>query len=593
MILTGSDDGTAKIWHTTTGLLLATLYGFRLSRDDYGWAITTPDGRFDGDEAGLRNLHYVVDLEAIDLAQLKDRFFEPDLLSKIMGFNPEPLRDVTAFDYVPLYPEFSLQLEKDHLSISLTERSGGIGCTALYINGKEVAENVNGDFDSTLTLNLNDYRQYFISGQENEIGIKSYNEEGWLGSQLEVVSYNPNRGPALNTQPRIFALCVGTADYAGGTILDLAYAERDARQMAHALSLGGNTLINNPAKVQVKTLTTCLGQDCPDEQRPTKANIQASFEAFSREVRPEDVFILYLSGHGKTYQDYFYYLTQDMQSATLTDPVIRERNAISTAEFATWLNAIPAKKQVMMIDACQSGKFNKELSLLAQKDISGSQIRALDRLRDRTGVFVISGSANDQASYEASPYGMGLLTYSLLLGISGGALQEGEIVDVEGLFKFAEENVPALAEDVGAIQTPKFWKPEGSKSFPIGRVTADVQKQLSLPSPKPVFAKAFFINTRARRDNLGLTAKVNQLLRDFALAEGKDKKFLFVDVDQHPNAYTISGTYEVEGDQIKLAAVVFKGDEQKGKGILLELPKDNLETLLRKIISEAYDRVSP
>ncbi|MCB9265025.1 MAG: hypothetical protein H6558_08370 [Lewinellaceae bacterium] len=141
------------------------------------------------------------------------------------------------------------------------------------------------------------------------------------------------------------------------------------------------------------------------------------------------------------------------------------------------------------------GRFDgDEAGLRNLHYVVGLEAIPLDRLRDRTGVFVISGSANDQASYEASPYGMGLLTYSLLLGMTGGALQEGEIVDVESLFKFAEENVPVLAEDVGAIQVPKFWKPEGSRSFPIGRVTEAEQRQLALPSPKPVFARASFFN---------------------------------------------------------------------------------------------------
>ncbi|MEZ4994142.1 MAG: caspase family protein [Saprospiraceae bacterium] len=589
-IVTASEDRTIKLWKTDNGQLLATVYLFRRG---HGWAVTTPDGRFDGDEAGLGSLHYVVDLEAIPLDRLKERYYEPGLLSKIMGFNKEPLRDVSAFDYVPLYPKAAIQLNDSQLSISLTERSGGIGRTALYINGKEVVENINPDNQLHFGINLNDYRQYFATDQAGEVGIITYNAEGWLGSRLETVSYLPQQIEeiTLAVQPRIFALCVGTADYAGGTSLDLAYAEEDAQQMARALQIGAHTLLNDPAEVQIKLLSTCLEQDCPDAQRPTKANIKAAFEKLAQEIRPEDVFILYLSGHGKTYEDYFYYLTQDMQSDYLTDPDIRESSAISTAEFATWLNAIPARKQVMMIDACSSGKFNQDLALLVQKDIPGSQIRALDRLRDRTGVFVISGSANDQASYEASPYGMGLLTYSLLLGITGGALQEGEIVDVENLFKFAEENVPVLAEDVGAIQTPKFWKPEGSKSFPIGRMTQEVQQQLTLPAPKPVFARASFFNPQARRDNLNLSGIVNAQLRDFALAKGEDKVFLFVDADSHPNAFQLSGTYSIQDEQIVIEAVVFKGETQVGEDILLKMDKGDLNVLTRKVISEAYERL--
>ena len=41
----------------------------------------------------------------------------------------------------------------------------------------------------------------------------------------------------------------------------------------------------------------------------------------------------------------------------------------------------------------------------------------LDRLKDRTGVHVLAGCAADAVSYEATRYGQGLLTYSLLLGM--------------------------------------------------------------------------------------------------------------------------------------------------------------------------------
>ena len=45
------------------------------------------------------------------------------------------------------------------------------------------------------------------------------------------------------------------------------------------------------------------------------------------------------------------------------------------------------------------------------------------------------GSAADAVSYEASRYGQGLLTYSLLQGMKGAALKEDQYVDVSKLFE--------------------------------------------------------------------------------------------------------------------------------------------------------------
>ena len=88
------------------------------------------------------------------------------------------------------------------------------------------------------------------------------------------------------------------------------------------------------------------------------------------------------------------------------------------------------------------------------RDVPSSQIRALERLKDRTGVYVLAGSASDAVSYEASRYGQGLLTYSLLLGMRGAALREESYVDVGRLFAYATDEVPSLARGIGGVQRP-------------------------------------------------------------------------------------------------------------------------------------------
>jgi len=77
----------------------------------------------------------------------------------------------------------------------------------------------------------------------------------------------------------------------------------------------------------------------------------------------------------------------------------------------------------MILDACASGRVVEDL--LAERNVSPEQIRALDRMKDRTGMFVLAGSAADKVTYEAGQFGQGLLTYSLLLGMRGAVLKSG------------------------------------------------------------------------------------------------------------------------------------------------------------------------
>ena len=159
--------------------------------------------------------------------------------------------------------------------------------------------------------------------------------------------------------------------------------------------------------------------------------------ARSRESQAERYFGRLLAGHGVTRSgadDGFYYLTCDAQSAELNDPAIRQQWAISDQELTAAIAKSPALKQVMILDTCHSGRLIEDLT--AKRDISSNEVRALERIKDRTGLHILAGCASDSGSYEASRYGQGVLTYSLLLGMQGAALKEDQFVDVGTLFQF-------------------------------------------------------------------------------------------------------------------------------------------------------------
>jgi uncharacterized caspase-like protein len=155
--------------------------------------------------------------------------------------------------------------------------------------------------------------------------------------------------------------------------------------------------------------------------------------------------VVYFAGHGVTLQqgsDTSLYLTQEARnadSAALADPGVRAQTTGSSEELLEWIKLVPGLKQVMMLDTCaaaaEAGK------LVEQRAVSGDQIRALDRLKDRTGFHVLMGSAADAVSYEASQNGQGVLTYALLQRMQGPARREDEYVDVQKLFQYAADEV--------------------------------------------------------------------------------------------------------------------------------------------------------
>src|SRR5262249_987758 len=157
----------------------------------------------------------------------------------------------------------------------------------------------------------------------------------------------------------------------------------------------------------------------------------------ARKAKPGDLLVVYLAGHGTTLArgtDTYLYPTRDATALTpeaFADPAVLKATAVTSEELTEWVKAVPANKQVLILDTCAAAAAAAKLT--EKRDVSGDQVRALDRLKDRTGFHVLMGCASDAVSYEATRFAQGLLTYSLLEGMKGAALRDGEFVDVSRL----------------------------------------------------------------------------------------------------------------------------------------------------------------
>ena len=596
--LTGSEDGTAKLWDSETGEELATI--IPAGRED--WVCICSNGLFDASPKAMEMIYFSAGQELIELEQLKERYYEPGLMDKLLGISDEPIRSVEGFDTVALYPIVQLELDSQarELQIELTPRNGGIGPASVFINGKEVIPDANPSqgFEKTrstsILVNLSKFNRYFLQDTLNTISVRACNEAGWLKSPARSVAYRPNfarsKGapgdtpPSLSFQPlrdpSLYAIIVGTANYAG-TKLDLKFPGKDAAAMAQAIQQAGGQLFED--RVHVRLFTTDTAEV---SMHPTRSNIKAAFEAFKGQAVAEDILLVYLSGHGITYGDaeraQFYYLTQEIGSIDLSDEGIRKSRTVSSAEFTKWINDIPAQKQVMIIDACNSGKVVEILDG-GQKALNSSQIRALDRMKDRTGMYVLAGSAADKVSYEASQYGQGLLTYSLLEGMSGLVkLREGKYVDVVQLFEYTRDKVPEMAESIGGIQSPTMLTPR-SGSIDIGIVNEKVNIQLA--PRKPVFIRNVFQNEDSFDDELGLGLALADYFRSVT-AKGAQAELIYVDVSEYENAYSLKGLYGVAGDAVTVRARLFKGKTVVGEAFTVTGKKEEAPGLVEAIMAQ-------
>ncbi|WP_421878552.1 caspase family protein [Marinoscillum sp.] len=576
-MLTCAVDGVINIWEVTDKSTEPKGMVIPLTNDQY--VVTTPSGLFDATAKAMDQLHYVKEGELINLEQIKDSYYEPKLLSKLLELNTEPIRSSESLAGVGLYPEMTLEhpLKNDgKLGIHLGNKGGGIGRVIILINGKEVSSDVRAASSTPDASSLEiDYditdHPFLYNDKVSKITIKAYNTDGTLSTE-EKSLYVFGEQKTLEA-PNLYAIIAGSSDYEGEA-LDLKYAAKDAADLAHALELSASKYLGTE-----NTNITLLTTDKDKSEWPTKQNIQKAFEEYTSKAKASDILLVYLSGHGVNHtgdQSDFYYLTCTAGSGDMNNTVLRDQTAISSSEFTEYIKAVPALKQILIIDACHSGRLASSLAS-SRSAMSSTQIRALERMKDRTGLFVLAGSAADAVSYETTLYGQGLLTYSLLFGMKGAALRDNEFIDVLDLFQFAANKVPELAEEIGGIQKPEIRVPEDGKSFDIGRLNSADRDAIELAAPKPVYVHSRFQDESAIFDRLDLSDMVDQQLIEWSKMD--DASIAFVDDKDFSGATIINGRYE-EVDGLLKATITFVQ-----KGTITK--KVELEAVNAALLSEA------
>jgi WD40 repeat protein len=578
-IISSSMDGTTILWDARTGNMKLQL--FVIDGDHTKWIHVTQGGQFDASAEAMDLMYWTKGTEVIEFSQLKDRYWVPGLWSKVM--NGESLPSARGMSELRLQPEVSIdEMTEDNIPIHLTKRDGGYGKVSIFINGKEVALDVRGsELDTAQTAQTINYsikdHPYLVNGN-NTITVKASSADGFVQGRGTITNVAIKK--EKTTQPQFFGVVIGIGDYANDNI-NLKYTVKDAEAISTSIRLGAENLFGEE-KTHIYAITS------NSEKLPTKDNIKAVFDEISTQAQAEDVIVVYLSGHGVTWggdQGDFYFLTADataQNKEAYADPGIRSARAISTNEWVEWLKRIPALKQVMIIDACGSGKAVD--NLIAARDVEGSQIKAIDRMKDRIGMYIISGCTADAVSYEASQYGQGLLTYAILQAMKGAALKEDKFIDVFTMMDFARDAVPKLAQGIGGVQEPQLLIPKGG-SFDIGILDTEDKAAIPLASPKTVFVRSTIVHAEEFEDVLGISDALDEALRSIA-TKGEGVPIVFFDAKKYPKACKISGGYTRDGNTLSLALKLRCGEVLQE----FELKADGKEELIKEIIDVIDDK---
>src|SRR5690606_16496514 len=143
------------------------------------------------------------------------------------------------------------------------------------------------------------------------------------------------------------------------------------------------------------------------DDEASRQNILKSLEDLSKKIHPEDVFIFYYAGHGSMVEDRFFLIPTE--SLRLYDLAALQKEALEASVLQEKFKSIKALKQLIVMDACQSGG---SVELLANR--GAAEEKAIAQLSRSAGIHVMASAGSEQFATEFAELGHGLFTYVLI-----------------------------------------------------------------------------------------------------------------------------------------------------------------------------------
>ena len=406
------------------------------------WLALSPSGTFDGSPGGISRVSFESGGKTFDVSQFTERFLQTGLVAAALGAKtdigadvpppPAPIAEVIASlpPVVRLTAASSAITPTIEVTVEATEQAGGgVKAIRLYQNGRLVGgpsairgiavEAVNG---ATTT------KKFTVA---LESGINQLRAVAYSKTDLEskaadaAVTFHPASVP----KPVLHVLSVGINTYKDAT-MNLTYARPDAESLADLFdsAKGGKAGGNLFASVQVSRLV---------DAGATGAAILAGINELAS-TKPEDVVMIYLAGHGETAGDSWYFLPAEMHQMALPERV--RKFGIPWSKIEAAVGRIPARKIVLVLDACKSGAVVNGV-----RGGVGEQ-QALAIMARAQGIHILTASNGQQYAGEVKALGHGILTYALLEGLGGKAARPGDAtVMISELMSYVDQRVPELS----------------------------------------------------------------------------------------------------------------------------------------------------
>jgi WD40 repeat protein len=409
--------------------------------DSSDYIVQMPTGYYQSTPGAAKLLHYVAkNLKPISFEQLDVKYNRPDLVLKAIGISDTVLIssyrnayvkrikklgiDTAAFRDGYSVPEADFvnrneiaseqKMEKLSLHIKGMDSTYKLDRYNVWVNevplygqrGISIRKINSNSLDKTVEITLSEGENRIETSITNVNGAESYR-----------MPLTVNYSPTVSQKETTYFIGIGIDKFSNAS-KNLQYSAKDIRDFSAAMQkqFGNNVVID-----------TLLNENV------TADNIKALKKKLLQ-TKVNDKVIISYSGHGLLSKSFDYYLST--YAVNFDNP---EENGLPYDELENLLDSIPARKKLLLIDACHSGEVDKEdvivinavadsmhltkgTTIVGSKEGKGLGLKNSFELMQNlfvnvgksTGATIISAAAGTQFALEKNDLKNGVFTYCVL-----------------------------------------------------------------------------------------------------------------------------------------------------------------------------------
>lgn len=458
-LMTSSTDATIKMWNIGTGELIVTM----IPVDKDKRIFITPDNYYFAPKNSLDAIGFKQGIGFYPTEQFDLKYNRPDIVLERMGYSDPGLIKVYRNAYAKRLRKsgfseemFTSEWHTPEIKILNTGESGyttgqqELSLTVLGTDSRYKLDRLNvwvndvpafGTNGITLrALQTDSIVQSInvpLSVGQNMITLSCLNEKGVesLKESMEII-YDPD----IMLKPDLYLIALSVSEYSDNRF-NLQYSVKDGMDIAEMFR-SAQSSGNEYGRIIIDTLFN-------------RSAVRENFFILKEKLmntKVDDQVVMFASGHGLLDKNLdFYFATWDID---FRHPEIR---GISFDDMEDLLDSIPARKKLLMVDACHSGEVDKEnepgLVAVNRERSENIAVRGIIReynfrdvadgtaiesgasldnsfelmqelftgLDKGTGTTVISAAAGKGYALESDMWNNGVFTYTILNGLKNKA----------------------------------------------------------------------------------------------------------------------------------------------------------------------------